>query len=156
MLINLLNLLIGFSLIIIAFAILLNYFKVYKINFFFFLLILIAGIARFQFGLVSLGFLYESKPLIFRVFIALFIFPPLYFLCLKSFISEKSSLKGIFAHFIFFLFIILCRLYFGEIDLKIVGVLFFLYSAFYYYLLTRSSLTYLRTNLSTVNSNYSK
>lgn len=148
MLINLLNLLIGFSLIIIAFAILLNYFKVYKINFFFFLLILIAGIARFQFGLVSLGFLYESKPLIFRVFIALFIFPPLYFLCLKSFISEKSSLKGIFAHFIFFLFIILCRLYFGEIDLKIVGVLFFLYSAFYYYLLTRSSLTYLRTNQS--------
>jgi AraC-like DNA-binding protein len=145
---NLINLLIGFSLVIIAFAILLNYFKVNKINFFFFLLILFAGIARFQYGLVSLGFIKESKPLIFRVFIALFIFPPIYFLCLKSFISSKSSWTRTLTHFIFFLLIIAVRLYFGEIDLRIIGVLFFVYSAFYYYLLTRSSLTYLRNNQS--------
>jgi len=148
MIINLLNLLIGFSLILIAFAILLNYFKVNKINFFFFLLILIAGIARFQFGLVSLGFIHESKPLILRVFIALFIFPPIYFLCLKSFISTKSSLKRIFAHFSFFLLIVLIRLYFGELDLKITGILFFTYSCFYYILLTNTSLNYLRNNQS--------
>jgi AraC-like DNA-binding protein len=146
MIFSLINLLIGFSLIVIAFAILLNYFRVNKINFFFFLLILIAGLARFQFGLVSLGYIHETKPIIFRIFIFLFIFPPIYFLCLKSFISAKSSLTQIFTHFLFFIFIIAARLYFGEIDLKIIGILFFIYSAFYYYLLTKSSLTYLRNN----------
>jgi hypothetical protein len=57
MILNLLNLLIGFSLMLIALAILLNYFRLNKINFYFFLLIFIAGIARFQFGLVSFGFI---------------------------------------------------------------------------------------------------
>ena len=52
MITDLLNLLIGFSLILISFSIILNYYKLGKINFFFFLLIFIAGISRFQFGLV--------------------------------------------------------------------------------------------------------
>ncbi len=152
MILNLLNLLIGFSLMLISLALLLNYFRLNKINFYFFLLIFIAGITRFQFGLVSFGFISESKPLVFRVFIFLFIFPPIYYLCLKSFISQKSSWKSILLHFSFFLLIISVRLYFGELGLKLIGILFFTYTAFYYFLLTKISLAYFKQH----HSIYSK
>ena len=148
MITDLLNLLIGFSLILISFSIILNYFRFSKINFFFFLLIFLAGIARFQFGLVSLGFIHESKPVILRVFIFLFIFPPTYFLCLKSFIYGKARWRIIIKHYLFFLLIVLARLSFGEIDLKLIGALFLTYTAFYYFLLTKISLTYLRQHQS--------
>lgn len=118
MITDLLNLLIGFSLILISFSIILNYFKFSKINFFFFLLIFLAGIARFQFGLVSLGFIHESKPVILRVFIFLFIFPPTYFLCLKSFIYGKARWKIIIKHYLFFLLIVLARLSLGRSTLN--------------------------------------
>ena len=148
MILNLLNLLIGFSLIIIALSILLNYVRVNKINFFFFLIILNAGRARFQFGLVSLGFLPETEFVMFRDFTTLFISPPIYFLCLQSFFSIKSSLKRTLTHFLFFFIIIVIRLYFGKFELKTTGILFVSYTCFYYFLLTKAVITYLKNNQS--------
>jgi len=148
MILNLLNLLIGFSLLLISFAILLNYVRVNKINLFFFLLMLLAGLARFQFGLVSLGFLHESKPFVFRIFFFLFIFPPLYLFCLKSFISIKTPTKKILIHFSFFAAIIAFRLIYGEIEIKLLGGLFFAYTLFYYYLLIKNATSYLKQHQS--------
>lgn len=101
MIINLFNLLIGFSLILISFSIILNYFNLNKINFFFFLLIFIAGVSRFQFGLVSLGFIHESKPVILRFFIYLsanvFSLSPIFYLR-KNELEKHSKTLFIFPH----------------------------------------------------------
>ena len=144
MFLNLCNLLIGFSLLLVALAIILNYVRVKRINIFFFLLILFAGLARFQFGLVTLGILQESKPFVFRVFILLFAFPPLYLYCLKAFIGIKTTRKSALLHFSFLLVIIAYRFYFGEIEIKLLGLIFFIYTAFYYYLLITNAINYLR------------
>ena len=146
MILNLCNLLIGFCLILISLAILHNYFRTKRINIFFFLLILFAGFARFQFGLASLGILQESKPVVFRVFILLFAFPPLYLFCLKTFIGVKTTRKKTLLHFSFFLAIVSYRFYIGEIEIKLLGVIFFVYTCFYYYLLINIAIQYLRAH----------
>ena len=148
MLFNLLNLLIGFSLLIITLAIIVNYIRYRKVNFFFFLLLLLAGLARFQFGLTTFGFIQETKPLVFRIFILLFIFPPLYYLCLNSFISVRTTWSKMLLHFAFFFCIVLGRIYFGAIEIKLLGLIFSVYALFYYYLLVRSSLFYFRQHRS--------
>lgn len=148
MIFNLLNLLIGFSLLIITMAIIVNYIRYRKVNFFFFLLLLLAGLARFQYGLTTFGFIHESKPLVFRIFILLFIFPPIYYLCLNSFISVKTTWTKMLLHFVFFFIIVLGRIYFGAIEIKLLGIIFSVYALFYYYLLIRSSLFYFRQHQS--------
>lgn len=148
MIFNLLNLLIGFSLLIITLAIIVNYIRYRKVNFFFFLLLLLAGLARFQYGLTTFGFIHESKPLVFRIFILLFIFPPIYYLCLNSFISVKTTWTKMLLHFVFFFLIVLGRIYFGAIEIKLLGIIFSAYALFYYYLLVRSSLFYFRQHQS--------
>lgn len=148
MIFNLLNLLIGFSLLIITLAIIVNYIRYSKVNFFFFLLLLLAGLARFQYGLTTFGFIHESKPLVFRIFILLFIFPPIYYLCLNSFISVKTTWTKMLLHFVFFFLIVLGRIYFGAIEIKLLGIIFSAYALFYYYLLVRSSLFYFRQHQS--------
>lgn len=148
MIFNLLNLLIGFSLLIITLAIIVNYIRYRKVNFFFFLLLLLAGLARFQYGLTTFGFIHESKPLVFRIFILLFIFPPIYYLCLNSFISVKTTWTKMLLHFVFFFIIVLGRIYFGAIEIKLLGIIFSVYALFYYYLLIRSSLFYFRQHQS--------
>ena len=144
MILNLLNLLCGFSLILIAFAILLNYFRLNKINFYFFLLILFSGFSRFQFGLTSLDFIQEGKPLFLRFFIILFLVPPIYLLCLQSFISEQASIRKSLKHFAFFGCILLTRMLFGELNLFVLGLFFISYTLFYYFLLWQSSYRYLK------------
>jgi AraC-like DNA-binding protein len=109
-------------------------------------LILFAGFARFQFGLASLGILQESKPVVFRVFILLFAFPPLYLFCLKTFIGVKTTRKKTLLHFSFFLAIVSYRFYIGEIEIKLLGVIFFVYTCFYYYLLINIAIQYLRAH----------
>jgi hypothetical protein len=112
------------------------------------LLILFAGLARFQFGLVTLGVLQESKPFVFRVFILLFAFPPLYLFCLKAFIGVRTTRKNALLHFSLFFSIIAFRFYFGEMEIKLLGVIFFVYTAFYYYFLIRIAINYLRDHQS--------
>ena len=144
MILNLLNLLCGFSLILIAFAILLNYFRLNKINFYFFLLLLLSGFSRFQYGLTSLDFIQEGKPLFLRFFIILFLVPPIYLLCLQSFISEQASIRKSLKHFAFFGCILLARMLFGELNLFVLGLFFISYTLFYYFLLWQSSYRYLK------------
>jgi AraC-like DNA-binding protein len=146
MLLYLSNLLIGFCLILISLAILLNYVRTKRINIFFFLLILFAGFARFQYGLVSLEILQDSKPVVLRVFILLFAFPPLYLFCLKTFIGVKTTYTKTLLHFSFFLLIVGYRFYIGAIEIKLLGLIFFVYTCFYYYLLINSAIKYLRAH----------
>jgi AraC-like DNA-binding protein len=144
MILNLLNLLCGFSLILIALAILLHYFRSSKINFYFFLLLLFAGFSRFQYGLTSLAFIHEGKPLVLRFFISLFLIPPIFLLCLQSFISEQVTVRKSLLHFSFFGCIVFARILFGELNLFVLGLFFVTYTTFYYFLLWRSSYRYLK------------
>ncbi|MDP4595417.1 MAG: AraC family transcriptional regulator [Crocinitomicaceae bacterium] len=148
MFLNLLNLFSGFSLILIAMAILLHYVRTQKINFFFFLLMLMSGISRFHFGLTTLHILDENQPLALRFFITMFLIPPIVFLCLNSFMSIKTPLKKIIAHLSFFFTILFARIYFGQINMQAIGIIFLVYSGFYYFLLIRSTLSYFKQHQS--------
>jgi AraC-like DNA-binding protein len=148
MILNLLNLLTGFSLILLALAMLLNYIRFKKINPYFFLLLLFAGLSRFQFGLSALHLIHEDKPLVMRFFILLFLLPPVFFLCLQSFFSLKISFLKISLHFSSFFTIVLVRIYLGEVKLFYLGLFFVLYAIFYYILLIRSSVQYFKAHQS--------
>jgi AraC-like DNA-binding protein len=138
MILNLVNLLVGFCLMVISFAVFINYIRVNKINIFFFLLILNVGIRRFLFGLVSLGLIDPSNSSYMQHFIVMFLSPPLLLLCLKSFILSEPTRKELYIHSIVFSCIVFLRLILGEMSLFLIGILFTVYSLFYYSLLIKN------------------
>jgi hypothetical protein len=144
MILNLLNLLCGFSLILIALAVLVDYFRIKKINFYFFLLLLLTGFSRFQFGLIALDYIHEGKPLSIMGFINLFLFPPIFLLCLQSFISVQITLRKSLLHFSLFGCIVAARVLFGELNIFLLGFFFIIYAIYYYFLLWKSSYLYLK------------
>jgi AraC-like DNA-binding protein len=144
MILNLLNLLCGFSLILIALAVLVDYFRIKKINFYFFLLLLLSGFSRFQFGLIALDYIHEGKPLSIMGFINLFLFPPIFLLCLQSFISVQITLRKSLLHFSLFGCIVAARVLFGELNIFLLGFFFIIYAIYYYFLLWKSSYLYLK------------
>jgi AraC-like DNA-binding protein len=103
-----------------------------------------SGISRFQYGLTSLDFIHEGKPLVLRFFITLFLVPPIFLLCLQTFISEQVTVRKSLLHFSFFGFIVFVRILFGELNLFVLGLFFVTYTTFYYFLLWRSSYRYLK------------
>jgi len=151
MILNLTNLLVGFSLIIVAFTVILNYFTSNKINLFFVFITLSVGVARFRFGLVSLGLVEEANSSLFIIFIIMFLSPPILYYCLKSFISIKITWKEVLLHTSIFLCILAMRLIFGVIQLERLGVLFIIYGSFYYVLLVNSSRNFLRSHQTIFN-----
>jgi AraC-like DNA-binding protein len=56
----------------------------------------------------------------------------------------EPSRKEIFAHSFLFFCVLAFRLYFGEININLLGIIFVIYSLFHYYLLVKSSTTFLR------------
>jgi AraC-like DNA-binding protein len=148
MLLNLLNLLAGFSLILLALIMLANYLRKQKINFFFFALLLMAGISRFQYALTTLHLLPETHLSNLRFFFLLFLTPPIFYLCLKSFIAIQTTIKDLLIHFSVFGLIILFRIINGEFPLFFLGLFFMVYTLIYYYFLFKITQDYIQQHRS--------
>lgn len=146
MLLDLLNLLVGFILILLAGLILSRYFRHPKINFFFLLLLLLFGFSRFQYGLDAIGIFNGARPNAHRVLFLLFLLPPVYYLCLKTFFFGRVQLKEIFVHILIFLLFLVPVEHYWPIDLTLLGFLFLGYSMMYYALLIGSSIHFFRTH----------